>query len=112
MSPTTYINVVQAQTPEPPAVTTELYCSCVSYVHFLEPKAPFIDAKWYKDFPKATPAVGRIAVFNYNEVYHVALITNLGTSTFKVKEANFVKCSKGERDVDYNDPRLIGFFAP
>lgn len=71
-----------------------------------------MDAQWFKDFPRAIPAVGRIAIFKYPNDYHVAFITELGDSTFIVKEANFKKCAVGTREISYSDPRLVGFFAP
>ena len=84
--------------------------SCVSYVRTFLPQVPHVDAKWFK--PNTTIAVGRLVIFNYNGVWHVAYITALNAETFTVKEANYIPYKLDTREVDYNDPHIVGFWAP
>lgn len=49
-------------------------------------------------------------MFNYDGVYHVAYVSKLENNGFWVKEANFKKCQKGERFVEWGNYALIGFW--
>ncbi len=95
-----------------PIVIEQQYCSCVRRVHELLPAAPLVDARWYLNFPRVTPAVGEVAMFNYDGTYHVAYISELREEGFIVQEANFHKCQKGTRLIDWQDPHLVGFWTP
>ena len=81
--------------------------NCYSYVSL------FVDLpKMAQIKSNATPAVGRVAIFSYKGVKHIALITKLNTSTFSVKEANYHPALISTREVSYNDKSLIGFYSP
>jgi hypothetical protein len=89
------------------------YCSCVTYLRTLIPSLPLVDAKHFKDFPRATPQVGGVAIFYYptSGEYHVGYIAKLNDSGFLLKEANYEPCKVSTRLVEWNDPRLVGFWV-
>ena len=86
-------------------------CSCTQFAHVLQPAFPIQNAD--QVIPNASsPEVGSIAVFHYKDGEdHVAYITNVGTSTFSVREANLSPCTLDTRIVKANDPSLYGFWA-
>lgn len=103
-----------AEKPKPLAVN-DLYCSCVRYAHYLNPKIPPVSAQWFKNFAKATPAIGRVAIFSYGVgelKQHIAIVTAMDEKGFTVTEANYIRCQKGTRWVSWTDKSLVGFFAP
>ncbi len=71
-----------------------------------------MDAIWFGTLPHSMPAVGRVAVFNYSGLWHVAYILQLSDDGFWVYEWNFHKCEKGTRFVYWNDPSIAMFWAP
>lgn len=60
--------------------------------------------------PNSTPQVGAVAVFQYKNLKHIAIITKLESDGFWVKEANYIPAMIGERFVKWNDPSLEGFW--
>ncbi len=94
-----------------PVVIEQTYCSCVSYLRDFIPSTPHVDAEWFVNFPRVTPAVGEVAMFNYDGVYHVAFVSEINDGGFVIQEANFHKCQKGTRTIAWNDPHLVGFWA-
>lgn len=62
--------------------------------------------------PNGPPQVGSVAIFNYNGTPHYAHITEFGSTTFRVHEANYIPGLIAYRDVRWNDPSLIGFWNP
>lgn len=62
--------------------------------------------------PNTTPHVGAVAIFYYNNVKHVALITELKADGFTVKEANFHAGKIGTRFVEWGNYALAGFYEP
>ncbi len=107
-------NFAYADVVEPVPIVQQIpqYCSCVSYVRNFIPSLPHMDAVWFATLPRSTPAVGRVAIFNYSGVYHVAYIESLGDTGFTVREANFKPCEKDRRFIEWNDDALVGFWAP
>ncbi len=101
--------LVYAQEAPPPVVRE--FCSCVAYVRNFIPDLPHVDAKWFGGFPRTTIAPGRVAIFDYEGVWHVAYILSLEQDHFTVAEGNFHKCKEDQRNVDYNDPHLVGFWT-
>lgn len=81
-------------------------CNCRSYASLFVtlPNGPLI--------PNASPAIGHLAIFDYDGTPHVAVITEVGEEGFEVKEANYRPCKTGERVVRWDDPSLVGFRAP
>lgn len=55
---------------------------------------------------------GAVAIFDYDGVKHLAYIEKFNERTFTVREANYKKCHMGFREVSYNDPAIVGFWAP
>lgn len=62
--------------------------------------------------PNTRISIGSIAIFDYDGLKHLAVITELHETYFMVKEANYEKCKSGERKIQYNDRRLKGFWLP
>lgn len=58
------------------------------------------------------PLVGSIAIMQYGDIKHVAVVTEVTESSFSVTEANYKHCEKTERTLAYNYKRLVGFFTP
>lgn len=81
--------------------------NCFSYASLFVKLPRMADIK-----PNTTPAVGRIAVFKYKSLKHIAVITKLNDKTFEVKESNYVAALIGTRSVSWDDPALLGFFEP
>ena len=61
--------------------------------------------------PNTTPAVGKVAIFKYNTVKHIALITKLNQDSFEVKEANYRPALIDTRTVSWDDSHLVGFWS-
>ena len=62
--------------------------------------------------PNTPPFKGAVALFNYDGVYHAALVTDLFYNFFTVKEMNYEPCKKTVRKIKWNDPALRGFWSP
>lgn len=88
-------------------------CNCYLLVKAKIPLLPLM-----KDvLPNTTPHVGAVAIFEYTStkgayVKHIALITSIAAEGFTVLEANKQPCLIGSRFIRWDDPRLVGFFAP
>jgi len=57
----------------------------------------------------ASPAFGKVAVFNYSGVPHVAVVLSQGYGTFRVRESNYGGDFVSEREVSFSDASLLGF---
>lgn len=95
---------------EPPKEKYNVNCFCVSYLRQFIPELPRQDAKDFVN--NDTPAVGRLALFKYNKINHIALITSLESKGFWVKEANYIPCEKSERFIRWDDKAISGFHNP
>ena len=73
------------------------------------PETPRMNAVDFRVLPRTTPAVGRIVLFNYDGVWHVAYLMEITNEGFWVAEANYIECKKGYRFVSWNDPAIEGF---
>ena len=60
----------------------------------------------------ATKALGSVAVFDYNGIPHVAVVSELRVSYgyFTITESNFGVDAVTTREVKYSDPHLVGFY--
>lgn len=69
------------------------------------------DAKDIK--PNSMLAIGSVVKFYYkhSDTYHASLITSFTDEGFMVKETNYKKGKYTEREVEWNDPAIIGFYA-
>ena len=61
--------------------------------------------------PNTAPFVGAVALFRYGNVHHAALITAIYADHFVVKETNYSPCAKTIRKVDFDDPRITGYWT-
>lgn len=57
----------------------------------------------------ATKAFGSVAVFDYNGIPHVAVVTRQGYGHFTITESNFGVDAVTSREVSFSDPHLVGF---
>lgn len=61
--------------------------------------------------PNYKPDVGRVAIFMYGNVKHVALITEMAEDGFYVYESNYKRCKvTTDRFVKFDDPKLLGIW--
>jgi len=116
-----WVEVEEVATSTPPIIATStqmtekdpLACSCVRWINHLNPKMPLVDARWYATFNlSGTATIGSAVVLKYPKSYHVAKVVKLGATKMTVSESNFKECEIGERDIEYTDPRIVGFFTP
>lgn len=69
-----------------------------------------MDAEWFQTFGYRTfPAVGRVALLQYEDVSHVAVVTGVDGSGFTVEEANYKRCKQTTRFIKWNSPEVVGF---
>lgn len=61
---------------------------------------------------RATPQIGGVVYFEYKDVPHWALITELRTDGFMVRESNYTRCTIDTRFVRWDDPNVRFFLAP
>lgn len=84
-------------------------CNCYQYAKYVSGlKFPFMA----EILPNTTPFVGSIAIFDYDGIKHVAVVTELNSDHFVVREANYEACKTGSRVIAYDDVALIGFWKP
>jgi hypothetical protein len=55
---------------------------------------------------------GAVVIFDYDGLKHLAYIHELNNDSITVREANYERCHFGYREVDFNDPRIVGFWSP
>lgn len=89
-----------------PPIPDAVACNCWAYVKSLKPTLP--NTASLK--PNGTPAVGTVAILDYEGTMHYALITALGDAGFTVDESNYHHCEYDARTVEWNDPHLVGFY--
>lgn len=62
--------------------------------------------------PNSTPHKGSIAIFDYKGIPHLALVTEVNSEGFTVREANYIPAKISTRTVDWKDKNLKGFYSP
>lgn len=58
---------------------------------------------------RASMTMGNVAVFDYDGIPHVAVVTGQGFGYFTIREWNYDDCEETVRDVSFLDPSLLGF---
>lgn len=88
------------------------YCSCVLFVKSVIDYTNSVGAA--RNWPKNTnaPIVGGVVITNESYAGHVAYITAVYNTYFHVVEGNYYSCKKSERDIQLNDPVILGFWEP
>lgn len=84
-------------------------CSCVRAVRSFGANIPY-DTDAENIEPNSEIEVGAVAIFKTVNYSHIAIVTNIKDSTFWVKEANYLKCQITEREINFDDERLVGFY--
>ena len=82
-------------------------CNCVSLVRSKVPSMP----KMASIQPNGKAGVGKIAVFYYGKVKHVAYVTKVEAKGFWVLESNYEPCLIAKRFVSWGDRALEGFWG-
>jgi hypothetical protein len=95
---------------EPIEISTKALCNCYLYTQISTGgKLP----RMADIAPNVTePAVGDVAIMMYDTVKHVAVVTEVSTSTIKVKESNYHACQESKRTLAHNYRRLVGYYRP
>lgn len=94
--------------PPPPVVKKDaVACNCYLYVKGKYPTFP--NTKDLK--PNTTPSVGVVALFDYGNLNHYAIVTKLEAEGFWVKDSNFGGCGYRTHFIRWNDPNLVGFWG-
>lgn len=83
-------------------------CNCYAYLKTKIKDLPLMN----KIVPNSSPSVGSVAIFSYNGLPHLALVTKISADTFSVQEANYKPCGFDSRDVLWTDVHLKGFWTP
>ena len=90
------------------AVPYEVKCLCVAFSRLFIHSIPY--PRNAEDLePNGSPDIGSGALFRYNEVSHLAVITEYTEEGFMVIEANKEPCTITRREVYWSDPYLKGF---
>lgn len=55
------------------------------------------------------PFVGAIIVLNESKYGHLAYVVALGDK-ITIKESNYISCEQGQRQLDINDPTIMGYY--
>lgn len=85
-------------------------CSCMQTAKALGVKLPRGNASDLK--PNTNyPHVGGVIILKYKE-FHAAVIKKVTAGGIYVKEGNFEKCRITERRIDWNDPKIVGYYYP
>lgn len=83
--------------------------NCVAYIRaYFYPDLPPMD----QIVPNSYAFEGSVVIFDYDGVKHLAYLDRFEEDYFVVKEANYEPAKIAERNVPYNDPRIVGFYAP
>lgn len=82
-------------------------CNCFSLVKTKIKNLP----RMADIYPNSVPDVGKVAIFYYGSVKHVAYITKITGTGFWVLEANYEPCLIEKRFVSYADRALVGYWS-
>jgi hypothetical protein len=61
---------------------------------------------------EAYPKVGGLVILRYTNNKHIVVVTKVTEEGIWIREANFKPCALGSRLLDWNDPRIKGYWAP
>ena len=79
-------------------------CECMSYARSQGINIPLgTDINTIKS--NSPPTIGGLAIFSYDGIGHVAIITGFRDDGFTVKESNFEKCKISERFAKWDDEK-------
>lgn len=95
--------------PEPITTLSDtILCSCVKYARSRGHIIPYgTNASQLN--PNSQPSVGALALFNYPNDYHVAIIESIHEDGFSISETNYSHCRKTTRFIRWDDKNLRGF---
>jgi hypothetical protein len=82
-------------------------CNCIAEVKNLGAKVPFKD----KLEPNSiVPRVGGVVIMQYGELKHLAYVTSVEEDGIHIKEANYKRCERGTRVLEFLDKHILGFW--
>ena len=85
-------------------------CNCVAFVRAMGVHFPRLKDAKDLDVNSKVPVKGGVVQLDYNGIYHLAYITSVEADGIHVREANFKPCLSSRRVIDFNDPRIVGYF--
>ena len=79
----------------------------------------YIKAYFYKDLPlmneivpNSVPFESAVVIMRYGNIDHLAYLDHFTATGMWIKEANYEPAKISERELQFDDPHLIGFFDP
>lgn len=94
-------------------ISTKVLCNCYLYTKTIKNAESQNLPRMAEIAPNVdTPAVGDVAIIMYDTIKHVAIVTEVSTSSIKVRESNYHPCQESERTLSYDYRRLVGFYRP
>lgn len=108
------VEIQESTTTEESLATSDnggIFCYCVTTARQLGVDIPIgTNADEFK--PNTTPHIGSLALFQYDDVSHVAVVSEINKDNFKVRQGNKERCEYSEEWVAWDNPHLKGFWAP
>lgn len=85
----------------------KIACNCYAYVKAHYPSLPhMVDIE-----PNTKAKPGAVAIFDYGDMMHFAIVTNVNKRGFEQIESNYHRCKVGSHFVYWEDPHLVGFWT-
>lgn len=91
-------------------IPTDVLCNCYLAAETISgiDLPPMLSLK-----PNITePLIGDIAIMQYGDIKHVAVITEVTNTNISIIESNYKHCQKTNRTIEYTYNRLVGFYRP
>ena len=85
-------------------------CSCVQYMKARGAPIPngFDANEILPNTPE--PVVGALVLIDYENIGHVAMITEVGSTTISITESNYERCKITSRTIDRSDAKIRGYW--
>jgi hypothetical protein len=85
-------------------------CNCRSEVSRLLAKLGTVLPKGEIIPNNLYPKVGGVIILQYGNLKHYAYVEKVGADGIHIAEANFIKCARSKRIIDFNDPHILGYW--
>lgn len=95
------------------APTDRVECRCVSYLRIKLGVPISGDAKdIVPNTELADITIGTVILFNYDGVFHAAVIISLHRDEAVILESNYRHCEETRRTIKLSDPAIRGYYQP
>lgn len=101
------LNMIPVYNPTPKPIPKSIASSCVLYAKSLTGYTKIIGLAKNWEINSKVPEVGAVVVFKYN---HVAVITEMASSSFNITEANYVSGHITSRSLQFGDKSIQGYY--